>query len=90
MENALSFAVDEDVTVYIAYERQDHLYSSTIPDWLKAYDRIEGDKIVAQYFYFDVYKKDFPKGEIVLPGADAKSNNVMRNYFVMLQKQTGK
>jgi hypothetical protein len=42
--------------------------------------------VVAQYFYYDIYYKDFAKGKITLPGADEKKNNVSNNYFVMVKK----
>jgi predicted esterase len=85
-DEVLFFTVDEDATVYIAYEKQDNLFNSSIPDWLQDFEPVKGPQIVAQYFYFDVYKKDFPAGQIVLPGANASNNGVMRNYFVMVKK----
>jgi hypothetical protein len=85
-QDLLSFTVDEDVMVYVAYERLDRLYSSSIPGWLEDFQKEEGEQIVAQYHYFDVYSKSFPAGEIKLPGADAAHHNVMWNYFVMFKK----
>jgi dienelactone hydrolase len=84
---ALSFVVDEDVTLYVAYERLDNLFTSTIPDWLNSYRKVDSPQIVAQYHYFDVYEKQYAKGRIDLPGADAAKNNVLRNYFVMVEKK---
>jgi hypothetical protein len=86
-QDLLSFTVDEDVIVYVAYERLDRLHTSSIPGWLEDFRKESGDQIVAQYHYFDVYSKAFPAGEIKLPGADAARHNVMWNYFVMFQKQ---
>jgi len=83
----LSFEVDEDVIVYVAYEKLDNLFTSTIPDWLEEYEKVGQDQIVAQYHYFDVYRKTFPKGKISLPGAEADRHHVIRNYFVMVEKQ---
>jgi dienelactone hydrolase len=85
-EELLSFTVDEEVTVYVAYETKDRLYRSTIPGWLKDFRKEEGGQIVAQYFYFDVYSKPFPAGRITLPGAEAGEHNATRNYFVMVEK----
>lgn len=85
--NYLSFDVDEDATVYVAYERKDHLFTSSIPVWLKEWKKVPSSQIVAQYFYYDVYAKDFPKGRITLPGADEKRNNVSNTYLVLVQKQ---
>jgi hypothetical protein len=73
------------VIVYVAYEKFDHLLQSTIPAWLKEWKKEEG-QIVAQYRYFDVYSRIFPKGKLVLPGADAGKNGVVSNYFVMVTK----
>ncbi len=86
-DDLLSFTVDEDVTVYVAYEALNRLYTSTIPEWLTKFKKVEGDPIMAQYRTFDIYSKCFPAGTITLPGADAKSHNVSRNYFVMVRKQ---
>ncbi len=86
-DDLLSFTVDEDVTVYVAYECLNRLYSSTIPKWLMEFEKVDGDPIVAQYRTFDIYSRCFPAGTIILPGADGKSHNVSRNYFVMVRKQ---
>ena len=83
----LAFTVDEDAIVYVAYERLDHLFASTIPEWLEDFEKEAGNQIVAQYHYFDVYSKRFRAGEIKLPGAAAASHNVMWNYFIMVKKQ---
>lgn len=83
----LTFNVDEDVTVYVAYETKDRLFSSTIPSWLSSFEKETSQQIVAQYRYFDVYKKNYPAGTIVLPGADVSNNNVSTNYVVMVKKQ---
>jgi hypothetical protein len=82
----LRFHVDEPVIVYIAYERKDNLFKSAIPDWLKEFTKENGKQIVAQYFYYDVYSKKFPKGWITLPDAYEKQNGVNTNYFVMVKK----
>ncbi|MEO5593353.1 MAG: putative Ig domain-containing protein [Chitinophagaceae bacterium] len=83
----LSFDIDADATVYIAYEKLDKPVSSGIPDWLKTFEK-QKDQIVAQYRYFDVFSKPYKKGHIVLPAADAKMNGVGSNYFVMIKKQS--
>ena len=57
--------------------------TSGIPDWLKNW-RKTGREIIAQYRYFDVYEKAFPKGKITLPGGDIKKNKVAENYFVLV------
>ncbi|HEX5027019.1 MAG TPA: putative Ig domain-containing protein [Agriterribacter sp.] len=83
-ENYLQFNTDENATVYVAYERLDNLYQSTIPKWLKSFTKQPASQMVAQYFYYDVYYKAFPAGKIALPGADEKRNGVNTNYFVMI------
>lgn len=86
-DSALILTVDEDVSLYIAYEALDNLYSSTIPEWLGSFTKEDNGQITAQYFYYDVYTKDYPAGEIILPGADAESNGVLNGYFVLVKKQ---
>ncbi len=86
-ENILSFDVDADVIVYVAFEKLDNLYQSTIPEWLKEFEHLDREQIVAQYHYFEIYRKQFPKGRISLPGAEADRHNVLRNYFVMVKEQ---
>jgi dienelactone hydrolase len=86
VNNFLSFSVDEDAIIYIAYETMDSLFHSTVPSWLKDFKK-ENRQIVAQYRYYDVYSKEFPKGKISLPSADAKANGVATGYFVMIKKQ---
>ncbi len=86
-QDLLRFTLDEDVIVYIAYERLGRLFSSTIPEWLQDFEKEEGDQTSAQYHYSDVYSKRFPAGEIILPGADAASHNVMSKYFIIIKKQ---
>ncbi len=83
-ENYLQFNTDENATVYVAYERLDNLYHSSIPNWLKNFTKQPATQIVAQYFYYDIYYKAFPKGKIILPGADEKRNGANTNYFVMI------
>ncbi len=83
----LQFETDDEATVYIAYEKLDKLFSSSVPEWLKTYRKEAGEQIVAQYFYYDVYSKDFPKGVIMLPDAEEMKNGVNTNYFVMIKKK---
>jgi hypothetical protein len=73
--------------VYVAYEKLDNLFSSSIPQWLKSYRKESSEQIVAQYFYYDVYSKDFLKGVIKLPDAEESKNGVNTNYFVMVKKK---
>lgn len=82
----LRFEADEDVTVYVAYERLETVYSSEIPVWLKHFKKEHG-QLVTQYYYYDVYSKDFPRGTIELPDAEVKKNGVNNNYFVMVRKK---
>jgi dienelactone hydrolase len=78
--------IDEPSTVYVAYEKLDRLHRSSVPDWLKTYRRVGNEQIVAQYFYYDVYAKDFPKGTITFPDAEEKKNGVNTNYFILIKK----
>jgi pimeloyl-ACP methyl ester carboxylesterase len=83
----LNFHIDEDATIYVAYEKLDHLFTSSVPEWLLGFERVYGSQIVAQYHYFNVYKKDYPAGDISLPGGESTKNNVVRPYFVMFAKR---
>lgn len=83
-ENYLSFSTDEDAMIYVAYEKLDNLYTSTLPQWLKQFKKQPSTQIVAQYFYYDLYYEAFPKGKITLPAADEKRNGVNTNYFVLI------
>jgi hypothetical protein len=64
VDNFLSFDIDEDATVYVAYETLDSMFHSTIPAWLKDFAKEDG-QIVAQYRYYNVFSKTFKKGKIV-------------------------
>ncbi len=86
--NHLTFTMDQDAEVIIAYEKKDRLFNSSIPKWLKSFKKQVGKEIVAQYRYFDLYTKTYPAGEITLPGAEAKSNNINTNYFVLIKPLT--
>jgi beta-glucanase (GH16 family) len=81
----LSFEIDEDAVIYVAYEKFDRQLHSTIPAWLKGWKKERGE-IAAQYRYFNVYSKPFPRGKVILPGADAPRSGVVFNYFVMAKK----
>ncbi len=83
----ISFHIDEPAKIYVAYERKDKMFKSEIPDWLKEFQKEPGKQIVAQYFYYDVYSKSFPKGVVTLPDAYEKANGVNTNYFVMVKKE---
>ncbi|MEO7045990.1 MAG: putative Ig domain-containing protein, partial [Ferruginibacter sp.] len=84
--NFLNFTIDEDAIVYVAYETLDLNFHSTIPAWLKDFKKEKG-QIVAQYRYYNVYSKPFPKGKVSLPSADAKANGVATGYFIMVRKK---
>jgi predicted esterase len=84
-DDFLSFNIDENAVIYVAYEKLDNLKHSTIPLWLQSFQKEDGE-IVAQYRYFNVYSKSFAKGKVTLPAADARSSNVGSNYFIMIKK----
>jgi len=86
VDNFLSFDIDEDATVYVAYETLDSNFHSTIPSWLQDFKNEKG-QIAAQYRYYNVYSKNFSKGKVVLPSADAKANSVGTGYFIMVKEE---
>ncbi|TAH27047.1 MAG: T9SS C-terminal target domain-containing protein [Cytophagales bacterium] len=84
----LSFTIDEPSTIYVAYEKFDNLFTSSIPNWLsKDFKKETSNEIAIQYFYADVYSKDYPAGNVVLPGPDLVGKNVTHNYFILVKKQ---
>lgn len=85
-KNYLSFEADENVMVFIGYEKKDRLMHSSIPSWLNDFSNQPTPQVVAQYYYYDVYAKKFPRGKIVLPGADERKNNASTGYFVLVKK----
>ena len=80
----MEFITDKPVTVYVAYEKLSNEFQSTIPTWLNEFSKEQGE-IVAQYFYYEVYSKQFPAGKVVLPHSFEKDNQVNTNYFVMIR-----
>lgn len=66
--------------------KKNRLVSSAIAAGLNEVSHQPSPLVVAQYFYFDMYVKKFPKAKIVLPGADEKINNASTNYFVLIKK----
>lgn len=80
----LSFSVDTEVDLYLAYETFGHEKTSTVPDWLSDFKQLPDREIEAQYRYFDVYHRRYPEGTINLPGANAEANGVESNYLVIL------
>ncbi|HEX2533795.1 MAG TPA: putative Ig domain-containing protein [Chitinophagaceae bacterium] len=85
-DHYLTFHLDEPGTVFIAYEQKDHLQSSTIPGWLQSFRKIPSVQLAAQYYYFNLYSRDYPAGTVYLPGGAESRNEVTRNYFVLVRK----
>ncbi len=86
-EDYLSFDIDEDATVYIAYETIGGATPSTIPQWLETgFTKLSDPPVVAQYRYYNVYAKTFTKGRVTLSGPAAQDNGVPTGYFVMVKK----
>jgi hypothetical protein len=77
-DDFLSFNIDENAVIFVAYEKLDNKGHSAITEWIKTFKKEVGE-IVAQYRYFNVYSKSFVKGNLTLPAADAKINNVGSN-----------
>ena len=83
-DNYLSFGIDKQATVYVGYEKFDNRYTSTIPEWLQEWKKVDNE-VVAQYRYFNLFKKTFPRGKVSLPGGDIKKNKLSTNYFVLVE-----
>src|SRR4029079_3959713 len=83
-DDFLSFIVDENAIIYVAYEKTGHDSKASTPGCLNGFKKEDGE-IVAQYRYFSIYSKNFAKGKVTLAGADAKANHVASNYFIMIK-----
>lgn len=81
-ENALSFTISEDATLYVAYDGR---YETTVPpDWLTSEWTLVSDDELYSWFYFMVYKKEFSAGTVVLGGNKAPGYvDAARMYFVL-------
>lgn len=87
-DEGLSFQVDEDIDLYVAYEVQNMKNQSTFPDWLKAdYELIEETEIEVQVRYYQVFHREADAGRIQIPAANGSKHGVGSNYFVMLQRR---
>jgi hypothetical protein len=67
--DAISFTVDQPVSVLIAYDPQ----FSAVPVWLESWANT-GTQLTASHLVFDVYLKDFPAGRVILGGNEFGGN----------------
>ncbi len=70
----VNFSVDEDVTVYIGYDRR----NVPIPSWLESWTAT-GDVIEAAHENFNVYKKSFAAGNVTIAG-----NELGRSMYTVI------
>lgn len=78
-ENTLSFDVEQDVTLYIAFEG-----GKTPPAWISDSWTFHSDSDVYSWFYFDLYKKEVSSGATIqLGGNQADPSTANRMYFVI-------
>ncbi len=80
----ISFAVNENVSVYVAMDSR-----ASIPSWLQDWSDT-GDKVLARArrtrVKYEIYRKDFSVGNITLGGNEGYSSSYM--YFVVVKGQT--
>jgi len=94
-EDFLTFEVTQSVTVYILHDsRGEEEKGGTPPEWLsKNFEKVEDWKVEvtdASMGWFNVWKADFPKGEIKIGGnEDPPAAGHGSNYVVVLSPSRG-
>jgi hypothetical protein len=78
----LTFAVDSEVTVYVAYDMR----NNPLPDWLNSWTDTGIQLDTSTIFPLQVYKKNFNAGLVQL-GANEKGNSM---YVVIVEDQSVK
>ncbi len=77
--NHLSFEINNDASVYVAYDKN----IKEIPGWLKTWKAIGEQVVDSRENVFNIYKKDFQDGQIVLGGNYGGMDDNMYQVFVV-------
>jgi hypothetical protein len=77
----LSFRVNQDATVYVAYDHR----ASSLPNWLRSWDAT-GESIATTDVSFKLFAKDFAANSAVTLGGNmaAGASGAGSNYFVVV------
>lgn len=76
--NHLNFEINNDATVYIAYDKN----IKTLPGWLKNW-KITGEQLVdSRDNVFNLYKKDYKAGQVILGGNYGSMDDNMYQVFI--------
>jgi membrane-bound inhibitor of C-type lysozyme len=78
----LTFTLDQDATVYVAYDAR----IGTLPEWLSKWKRFDGQIVDSRGQAFSVYAQPFSAGDVTLGGNGGTIDDNM--YFVLI-KPTG-
>jgi len=76
-ENFLRFQLDGAATVYVAYDAG----IANVPTWLDDFDKTILQIVDSRGMAFDVYARDYKKGEVVLGGNEGSSDD---NMYMLL------
>lgn len=79
-ETWIRFDMEEDATVYVAYDSR----NTGIPEWLADWELISSDE-VKSWIYYELYAKDFSAGSTVELGTNkaAPASGSGNGYFIM-------
>lgn len=81
--NLASFTAAEDITVYVAYDNR----VDPLPDWMSQWKATGLTLASSNDVVFDIYSKDFAKGEKITLGQNGQSSYCI-NYTVMAVKKS--
>ena len=88
---ALSFNINQNAAVYVAYDPR----AAALPSWLKSWQKVTGQKIGINdpgFNYFQLYTKNYSPGKVSLggnlasPAKGALSNYIVIVYFQLAQR----
>ncbi len=86
--NLLSFNINQNATVYIAYDPR----ATALPAWLSSFQKLTGQTIGVNESHINsmqLYSKDFSAGTVTLGGSlQSPAAGALNNYFVIVVPQT--
>jgi len=82
-DDFLSFSVDRDVTVYVAYDAG----AATLPIWLSELFNYTGLQVNTTNGSYDLYSRDYVSGTILLGGNHAGGGDGGSNYLIIVKEK---